>query len=54
MPRSTISMTRLPAVALAALALLLTGCGQKGPLYLPDDGSATSADRPTAERPAEE
>ncbi|MCE8018850.1 lipoprotein [Halomonas sp. MCCC 1A11036] len=32
-------MTR--PLALAALALmLLTGCGQKGPLYLPDDAAA--------------
>jgi predicted small lipoprotein YifL len=48
-------MTRLPALTLAALALLLAGCGQKGPLYLPDDASATSTDTPAAEqRPAEE
>nr|WP_234272227.1 lipoprotein [Halomonas zhangzhouensis] len=34
-----IRMTR--PLALAALALmLLTGCGQKGPLYLPDDAAA--------------
>lgn len=27
----------LPLIALAVLASALTGCGQKGPLYLPDD-----------------
>ena len=54
MPRSPISMTRLPALTLAALALLLAGCGQKGPLYLPDDASANSTNTPAAERPAEE
>ena len=30
----------LPLIALAVLASALTGCGQKGPLYLPDDSSA--------------
>ncbi|EMD99968.1 lipopeptide LppL [Pseudomonas sp. BAY1663] len=27
----------LPFVALAVFAAALSGCGQKGPLYLPDD-----------------
>lgn len=27
----------LPFIALAVLAAALAGCGQKGPLYLPDD-----------------
>ncbi|MBF6624146.1 MAG: lipoprotein [Pseudomonas stutzeri] len=27
----------LPLVALAMLGSVLAGCGQKGPLYLPDD-----------------
>lgn len=27
----------LPLIALAVLGSVLTGCGQKGPLYLPDD-----------------
>ncbi|MEO4048676.1 lipoprotein [Pseudomonas sp. CAU 1711] len=27
----------LPFIALAVLAGALAGCGQKGPLYLPDD-----------------
>lgn len=26
-----------PFVALLAVACLLAGCGQKGPLYMPDD-----------------
>ncbi|MGK9065963.1 LPS translocon maturation chaperone LptM [Stutzerimonas chloritidismutans] len=34
----------LPLVALAILASALSGCGQKGPLYLPDD-EATSKER---------
>ena len=34
----------LPLVALAVLASALTGCGQKGPLYLPDD-EATAKER---------
>ena len=31
--------------ALVAVACLVTACGQKGPLYLPDD-SASSNDQP--------
>jgi len=27
----------LPFIALAVFAAALAGCGQKGPLYLPDD-----------------
>jgi predicted small lipoprotein YifL len=27
----------LPFIALAVLTTALAGCGQKGPLYLPDD-----------------
>jgi predicted small lipoprotein YifL len=27
----------LPFIALTVLAAALAGCGQKGPLYLPDD-----------------
>ena len=34
----------LPLIALAILASALTGCGQKGPLYLPDD-EATAKER---------
>ncbi|WP_120994341.1 lipopeptide [Stutzerimonas urumqiensis] len=30
----------LPLVALALLCAVLGGCGQKGPLYLPDDEKA--------------
>jgi len=33
-------------IALVAVTTLLGGCGQKGPLYLPDDNqSASSQDR---------
>lgn len=34
----------LPLIALAVLASAVTGCGQKGPLYLPDD-EATAKER---------
>ncbi|MCQ2031418.1 MULTISPECIES: LPS translocon maturation chaperone LptM [Stutzerimonas] len=34
----------LPLIALAVLASALAGCGQKGPLYLPDD-EATAKER---------
>ncbi|WP_417791438.1 LPS translocon maturation chaperone LptM [Stutzerimonas xanthomarina] len=34
----------LPLIALAVLTSALTGCGQKGPLYLPDD-EATAKER---------
>ncbi len=30
----------LPLVALVVLTAALAGCGQKGPLYLPDDEKA--------------
>ncbi|WP_313088703.1 LPS translocon maturation chaperone LptM [Pseudomonas sp.] len=30
----------LPLIALAVLTSALAGCGQKGPLYLPDDEAA--------------
>ncbi len=37
-------MTRLlPLLLAAGLAFALTGCGQKGDLYLPDQPSASSA-----------
>ena len=32
----------LPFVALAVISAALAGCGQKGPLYLPDDQQAQS------------
>ncbi|QGZ29588.1 LPS translocon maturation chaperone LptM [Stutzerimonas stutzeri] len=34
----------LPLIALAVLASVLSGCGQKGPLYHPDD-EATANER---------
>ena len=34
----------LPFIALVVLAASLSGCGQKGPLYLPDD-EATAKER---------
>ena len=33
----------LPLVALVVLSAALAGCGQKGPLYLPDDGDNAKA-----------
>ena len=32
----------LPFLALAVLCSALAGCGQKGPLYLPDDEKTTT------------
>jgi predicted small lipoprotein YifL len=44
---------RLPAVLL--MCLLLSGCGQKGPLYLPEPKQATQPVEPLPpEQPAEE
>jgi predicted small lipoprotein YifL len=34
------------APAFAALCLLIAGCGQKGPLYLPGDRSETETEIP--------
>lgn len=43
---------RLPAVLL--MCLLLSGCGQKGPLYLPEPKQATQPVEPLQpEQPAE-
>ncbi|MGC9456257.1 MAG: LPS translocon maturation chaperone LptM [Halothiobacillaceae bacterium] len=48
---------RLPTliVSFVAAGLLLAGCGQKGPLYLPDEASAQAANAPdrTTEVPKE-
>lgn len=30
-------------IALVAVTTLLSGCGQKGPLYLPDDNQSASS-----------
>jgi len=38
---------RLPAVLL--MCLLLSGCGQKGPLYLPEPKQATQPEQPAEE-----
>ena len=44
---------RLPTVLL--MCLLLSGCGQKGPLYLPEPKQATQPAEPLQpEQPAEE
>ncbi len=32
----------LPAILLAAALLLISACGQKGPLYLPEDETGTT------------
>jgi predicted small lipoprotein YifL len=47
------SMTRTLLRATALLAPLLTGCGQKGPLYLEPEPVATGAAQPEpAKKPA--
>jgi len=38
MPR--LCYLKLPAIVAIVMALLLAGCGKKGPLYLPDSPSA--------------
>jgi predicted small lipoprotein YifL len=40
------------AALMAAIALLLSGCGQKGPLYLPDANGAVVTSGPAAATPA--
>lgn len=37
-------MRLLPVAALIGALLLLSGCGQKGPLYLPDDPQQQTRD----------
>jgi len=45
--------TTRPAVAFFTALLLLAGCGQKGPLYLPGDTSSIRTTVPQ-QQPAEE
>jgi predicted small lipoprotein YifL len=40
------------AALIGALALLLSGCGQKGPLYLPDSKGAVVTRGPATATPA--
>gem|GEM_PF-75763 len=35
--RYAVLRSRIPVILLALLAVLMVGCGQKGPLYHPDD-----------------
>lgn len=43
-------MKALTILAFTALLLIaVTGCGQKGPLYLPEDEPATAASGPASE-----
>lgn len=44
-------MIRTGPIAVAAMLALLPACGQKGPLYLPDD-SPTAVIRPAPGTPA--
>jgi predicted small lipoprotein YifL len=41
----------LRRIAPLACVLLLAACGQKGPLYLPDQGAAPVTVTPSASRP---
>jgi len=43
---------RAAALAGAMLPAALTGCGQKGPLYLPDKGGTIVTSAPAAPAPA--
>nr|WP_163578092.1 lipoprotein [Halomonas faecis] len=48
---------RLALSAALLAALLVAGCGQKGPLYLPDDEAAAERydrDAPAEDTPADE
>ncbi len=40
---------RTPLLASIMLAGLLSACGQKGPLYLPQDPAASSIEQPSSE-----
>jgi len=44
--------TMLAAAILAAAVLLTAGCGQKGPLYLPEKGAVLVKAPPAATSPA--
>lgn len=37
---------KLPAIVVIVMALLLVGCGKKGPLYLPDRAPAPDHKQP--------
>lgn len=47
MPRCWANLLLLAVIAVLGVGTMLSGCGQKGPLYLPDDRSQTeeSAER---------
>jgi len=46
------TMPTLRLVSIAVLALLITACGQKGPLVLPDDAKPISNGKPVSAKPA--
>jgi predicted small lipoprotein YifL len=48
------SGTIRPAIAVLTALLMLSGCGQKGPLYLPGDTSSIRTTVPTQQTPGEE
>ncbi|MFO7581713.1 LPS translocon maturation chaperone LptM [Guyparkeria sp.] len=50
-----VSRAAIPAALAAAMGLALVGCGQKGPLYLPDEApSQISADDEATDSPTQE
>jgi predicted small lipoprotein YifL len=52
MTRTTNRPLILAAALLAGACILAAGCGRKGPLYMPDEGSPAAASAPAAEQPS--
>ena len=42
---------RVPGLTLASILLILVGCGQTGPLYLPDQQPASNEGTPAPSAP---
>ena len=42
----------LPFIALAVFTAALAGCGQKGPLYLPDDSKDPNEQAQSSQKPS--
>jgi len=54
MPRGTTTLSRLGIVLTFVLASWLAGCGQTGPLYLPDDDQPEQQQEEQQEQELEE